>query len=350
MKLAKYVVAHRYGNKGIFGAGSNQVIFKDLSKWSNLVKISSLLIENKELEELQEDVKIKYPNLTNLDVTNAYNYLLNNNYLMGVNEFDNHSRHSRTNLFYRLVGTDPKNSIEKLKSSAIAIIGCGGIGNYLSQILTTSGIGKLLLVDADKIEMSNLSRQFMFTEFDVGKLKVDILERELKNRNSNVEIIKYSINIDNKNSFYKILDKFDLLLLSADTPSEIIYWTNEYCVENNIPYINIGYINDIAVYGPFVIPGKSACFECSHIIQDPLDDNDTLFEEIHSINSNFKTASYPTVNAMASSMALNDVFKFICGYGDISALNQRIGIHSLSLKIETQKIAKNKECRVCSTL
>lgn len=99
-------------------------------------------------------------------------------------DFSDADRNSRANLYYRLVGLEPQAAINRLQKMTIAIVGCGGIGNYLSQILATTGAGTLILIDDDKIELSNISRQFLFSESDVGCLKIDIIERELKKRNS----------------------------------------------------------------------------------------------------------------------------------------------------------------------
>lgn len=335
-KLAKYVLAGRYGKKGLFGIGSNQKVINDINQWEKIVQISSLLIESLSKEDLVKIAQKKYDDLSKKDIESVYDFLTKNHFLMKSQDFNSQDRNSRANLYYRLVGLEPQTAVQKLKNTTIAIVGCGGIGNYLSQILATLDIGTLILIDNDTVELSNISRQFLFSEHDISCLKIDVIERELTKRNSKINVIKYPINIECAEDYKKIKENIDLLLLSADTPAKIVNWTNEYCVKSLIPYLNIGYINDIAVYGPFVMPHKTACFECSQVVMDTLSHEDILFDELKAIESHFKTASFPTVNALSASIALNDVFKFICGYGEILSLNKRIGIHSLSLKIETQ--------------
>ncbi len=154
-----------------------------------------------------------------------------------------------------------------------------------------------------------------------------------------------NLEIKHKDDLSKI-EKSDLFIVSADTPFELIRWVNDYCFEKKQPYLNVGYINDISVIGPFVIPGETACFNCSKIVPDYVCD-DELQDNLTTINSDFKAATFPSVNGVAASYAFGDVMKFLGGYGEILSKNRRIGIHSRKIKIETQEIPKNERCNIC---
>ncbi len=85
------------------------------------------------------------------------------------------SRFSRQNIFYDILGAhEIKESIFLKKR--VMLLGCGGIGNYISYGLADAGVGHLILVDGDIIEESNLNRQCMFTSSDVGDRKVHVLK------------------------------------------------------------------------------------------------------------------------------------------------------------------------------
>lgn len=110
------------------------------------------------------------------------------NYVIDENTFDESGRYSRNHLYFSFLGADPKLVQEKLFGSHVAILGCGGIGNAVGFCLATSGVGKLTLIDDDIIEFSNLTRQFLFTNSDVGEKKVKILKRELLERSKGCSI------------------------------------------------------------------------------------------------------------------------------------------------------------------
>ena len=85
---------------------------------------------------------------------------------------------------------------EIIEQSSILIVGVGGTGGEVAKNLALLGIGKLILVDIDTIEFSNLNRQLLFTEADIGKNKVDVAKEAILNRyNKTVEIDTYPSNI-----------------------------------------------------------------------------------------------------------------------------------------------------------
>ncbi|MFM7310466.1 MAG: ThiF family adenylyltransferase [Flavobacteriales bacterium] len=78
----------------------------------------------------------------------------------------------------------------KVEATRVLLIGCGGLGQPVAQYLTSAGIGTMTLVDDDQVELTNLHRQILFGEDDLGKLKVDVLERHLQRMNRHVRIQK----------------------------------------------------------------------------------------------------------------------------------------------------------------
>ena len=77
---------------------------------------------------------------------------------------------------------------KKIYNSSICIVGCGGLGTSAAQYLSMSGIGKLVLIDHDSIILSNLNRQTLFTEKDIGESKCKVLSEKIKNINESINI------------------------------------------------------------------------------------------------------------------------------------------------------------------
>lgn len=154
---------------------------------------------------------------------------------------------------------------KKIQNSKVVLLGYGGIGNLISHMLVNSGVGEITLVNADIVELSNLNRQSLFTKTDIGRKKITALRERLQERNCKAHINSLDLNIEKQAELEK-LQSADLLVVSADTPNQLIFWINKFCVDKAQAYINAGYLSDIAVVGPFYIPQKhTACFECRQL-------------------------------------------------------------------------------------
>lgn len=94
-------------------------------------------------------------------------------------------QHLRT---VKLIG---ENALKKLNSSCVAVFGLGGVGSYAVESLARAGVGKLIVVDNDKICESNLNRQLYALHSTVGQLKVDVCEKRIKDINPDISVIKY---------------------------------------------------------------------------------------------------------------------------------------------------------------
>ena len=89
-------------------------------------------------------------------------------------------------------------NIKKFSASTVFIAGCGGLGSFVADSLVRSGIGKLILLDYDRVEISNLNRQVLYNENDVGKMKVDVAFGKLKGINSKLEILPINGTVEEK--------------------------------------------------------------------------------------------------------------------------------------------------------
>merc|ERR1711977_380205 len=118
---------------------------------------------------------------------------------------------------------------EKIMNTSISIIGCGGLGTTAAQYLTMSGIGSILLVDDDSVCLSNLNRQTLFSESDLGKNKAEVLKKNLKKINSESKLISLPKKI-NKRNISKFLEKYRIILDCSDN-FENRYLVNQYAFQ-----------------------------------------------------------------------------------------------------------------------
>ncbi|WP_290792013.1 HesA/MoeB/ThiF family protein [Flavihumibacter sp. UBA7668] len=124
---------------------------------------------------------------------------------------------------------------EKLAGARILVIGAGGLGCPALLYLAAAGIGTIGIVDFDLIQESNLHRQVLFNEADLGHLKVSIAAQELRKRNSEINIHEYPIRLEPGNCL-SILEKYDFILDGTDNFSTR-YMINDACVLLKKPLI-----------------------------------------------------------------------------------------------------------------
>lgn len=105
---------------------------------------------------------------------------------------------------------------EKLKTKTVGIAGCGGLGSNCAVALARVGVGKLVLADFDKIEESNLNRQYFFYD-QIGKIKSDTLKENIERINSEVEIVSHPVFLEESN-FANIFRECDLIIEAFDRP------------------------------------------------------------------------------------------------------------------------------------
>lgn len=149
--------------------------------------------------------------------------------------------------------------------STIMIIGLGALGSKMLQDLVLLGFKNFIIVDADKVDESNLNRQTIYTRTDIGKYKIDSAFQWVKSINPSVSIKKFRIYIHEANDIYKIInnsEKPKLIIKSYDQPSNHMEEFSNFILENQIPFIMGGVTSNDIVIGPSYVPSlKNKAFK-----------------------------------------------------------------------------------------
>ena len=127
-----------------------------------------------------------------------------------------------------------KEGQSRIRNARIVVIGVGALGTYVSEMLVRAGFGKVLLIDADKVDLTNLHRQTLFDEKDVGKFKVEAAKKKLRKINSEIEIISKKKFLEKKNK--KLIKDYDLIIDCTDKMSSR-HIINDVCEKFNKPWI-----------------------------------------------------------------------------------------------------------------
>lgn len=108
-------------------------------------------------------------------------------------------------------------SQKKLQNSSIAIIGAGGVGSAALPLLAGSGIGKIKIIDCDKVSLTNLHRQTIYSESETDKPKTDAAKERLSKLNSSIEIEAFNVKISDADTLKEILKNTDICIDATDS-------------------------------------------------------------------------------------------------------------------------------------
>lgn len=222
-----------------------------------------------------------------------------------------------------LLGTEGQ---KKLEDSFVTVVGCGGLGTFVSLFLVSAGVGRIRLVDGDVPSESNFNRQFFYP--GTKGFKADILAKKLKEVNDSVTIEPVCEYLDGKNG-NRITEGSDIVADCLDSlESRLIL--NKFAVNRNIP-LSHGGVDGFLGQVTLVIPGKTPCLEC-------------IFGNMNDVGEAPKSLSSPV--SMIASVQATDIIKYITGIGETLA-GSLLTISMDSNSYNKVGISKNPECPVC---
>jgi len=148
---------------------------------------------------------------------------------------------------------------ERLAQAKVLIAGCGALGTNLADLIARAGVGRITVVDPDRVELSNLQRQALMREADLGRPKAEVVAEALAAINSSSEV-NYKISKIEARNVERLIERCDLVLDGFDNLGAR-YLLNDACVKHNIPWI---FATVAATYGMTmpVLPREGPCLRC----------------------------------------------------------------------------------------
>ena len=219
---------------------------------------------------------------------------------------------------------------KKIKSSKVLIFGMGGLGCPLSVYLASSGVGTIGIVDYDKVELSNLNRQIIFNTQDIGKYKVDIAKKKIKNINNKSKIKSYKFKV-NKSNIEKLIQNFDIICDGTDNFHTRLL-INDFSLKKKKILISAAVSGFDGHIFKFDFRKKTPCYRC-------------FMPEIPSQNNNCDTEGVtPTITGVMGTLQANEVLNSILNFK--SNMGQKMIIFdSIKMNFRKVKLSKNKKCK-----
>ncbi len=129
----------------------------------------------------------------------------------------------------------------KLRQCKVLVVGAGGLGCPVIQYLTGAGIGKLGIIDADKISLTNLQRQILYTEEEIGLYKAEVAAQKMQQLNTTVEFETYTYFLTEENA-ESIISQYDIVIGATDN-LDSRYLINQYSIQLQKPFVH-GAVSD----------------------------------------------------------------------------------------------------------
>ncbi|TDC63471.1 HesA/MoeB/ThiF family protein [Streptomyces hainanensis] len=175
-------------------------------------------------------------------------------------------RYGRNQAFFRRVDLRPRpgrwDAQLRLRNARVLVLGLGGTGSHAAWALAAAGTGRLHCVDADVVELTNLTRQALYTEADLGRPKVTAAASALRAVNSEVTVTTERRMVHTAAELTELLAGFDVLAMCADeSPVEDVnIMASRACVAAGVPWVGGGYNGPLVSVGTYAPEGP--CYEC----------------------------------------------------------------------------------------
>ncbi|ERB63637.1 molybdopterin-synthase adenylyltransferase MoeB [Vibrio coralliilyticus OCN008] len=226
---------------------------------------------------------------------------------------------------------------EKIIQSHVLIIGCGGLGSAASLYLAAAGVGRMVLVDDDVVDTSNLQRQIVYREDNLGAAKAEAMRRQLNQLNAGVQIRTIGKRLEASQLALEVM-LADVVLDCTDN-IQTRQLINLVCYQQSRPLVSaaaIGWQGQFAVFD-YSLSKESGCYRCLY-----------PFEELSQPSKCSENGILgPVVGTLGNYQALATLQKLALGHFDFP-VGQLHLFNGLKLNWQVITIARDQQCTVCS--
>ena len=237
---------------------------------------------------------------------------------------------------------------QRLKDARVVVLGLGGLGGWAAYALASSGVGTLVLVDGDSVEWSNLNRQILYRELDIGTAKAPAAARTLRAFNSGIRVEPVERMLGSQADVESVVRGADFVVDAADQPvHEIERWVNAACFRAGVPYLMMSQFPPLVRLGPTYVPGRTGCYACQ---EAGWRERFPLFDELaaHRSRRPSPAASFGPACGLVGSQVAMDVVHHLSGVCEPATLGTGLTVDLRTMEIEREPVERLPECPVCS--
>lgn len=301
-------------------------------------EIFNLMKEFIEEEELEKIATEKF-SIEKKDFYSVINYLLDEKFIITDKEYDKlicSEKYNRQNMYFYMLSNEIK-SVDKYKNKEILILGLGGIGSIVTELLARAGFENFHIVDYDKVEKSNLIRQTAYYINDIDKYKTDALKEKIKLINTNCKIKSSNKQILEESDVDLYIKNADFVVCTLDKPArKIRRIINNSCIKYDKPVIFSGFAEHVGMIGPFVIPKKTACLECIN--------KENSEEILDNVNI---TPSFGPLCSLIASIVSSEIINYYVDFNQTNLVGCTLMINMSNYSTDIIHWKRKKNCKKC---
>ncbi|HEV8632811.1 MAG TPA: ThiF family adenylyltransferase [Chloroflexota bacterium] len=231
------------------------------------------------------------------------------------------------NYFRHFAGLDGDRAApqDALRASKVVLLGLGGGGSSILPLLAAAGIGKIVAVDYDRVEPSNLNRQFLYRQADVGSLKTETAERMMAAMNSTIDFSTVTMKVESAEDVRPLIHDADLVVCAIDEPPFLAQRRVNYaCVKEGVSCLyGFSQVTSGRLFS--VVPGRSGCVDCLNIyysLHDPL--FVLQFEGFHKSDFRGPTIAFAPHIVRLAGMIAAEAVRLLTRYTEPQSIAQQI--------------------------
>jgi molybdopterin/thiamine biosynthesis adenylyltransferase len=235
----------------------------------------------------------------------------------------------------------------RLSEAHVVVIGLGGLGAWAVYGLACAGVGRITGVDGDVVELSNLNRQILYRERDLGRPKATAAARAVRAFNAEIEFEPVEDVLESEDEVAEVVAGADLVVDAADwPPHEIERWINSACFAAGVSFLTMSQHPPQVRVGPLYVPGETGCFAC---LERSLSERFPLYQELTApARRPAQSATFgPACGLIGSAVALEAVH-YLTGLRRPSTLGGSFVLDLRTFEMERRSAPRYRDCPICA--
>ena len=234
----------------------------------------------------------------------------------------------------------------RLLDATVCVLGLGGLGSWVAWALASAGVGGLVGVDGDRLERSNLNRQILYGEDDLGRPKAVAAGEALRRFSRRLRYLGVDERLDSPERVEEAIAGCDLVVSTVDWPAHLIgQWVNEACFSLGIPYVAMTQHPPKVRVGPLYLPGETGCFSCQELTyreRYPLYGELERSEQLVAPSATFGPAC-----GFVGTLAANEVVAQLGRLHHPATLGNALVFDLRSFAVEREPVEQHERCAIC---
>ena len=290
-------------------------------------------LDGRPIDSVIDEMRSIFPDLSKADVIEGIEILDNEGFIEETlpEETGVSSRYNPNVCYFsRYMGSGGNRYAPQkiISESTILLLGLGGGGSNILTMLAGLGPRKIIIVDYDKVEESNLGRQLLYKESDIGTLKSEAAAKAVMAMNSQIRIEAHNRKIERPEDVLEFIDGVDLVICAIDEPPYVAQRiVNHAIVRANVPCVfGASQVSRGRVFS--VIPGKTGCFDCLNLhysMHDP--QFIEQFVAFRDIDFTPPTIAYAPAIFQLTSAIVDEAVRVLTGYAEPRSLGTQYEIN-----------------------